>query len=65
MSDIEIEMNKYASLIKNECSIISNTFQKLSNLYKEMNDYLKKKEKILMNMKRKIYLIIILKKKKN
>ncbi len=43
MSDIETEMNKYATLIQNECSTISNTFNKLSELYKQMNTLLKKK----------------------
>ena len=45
MSDLESEMEKYASLIKNECATIANTFQKLSELYKQMNEYLKKKRK--------------------
>ena len=43
MSDIENEMNKYASLIQNECLTISNIFNKLSELYKQMNTLLKKK----------------------
>ena len=45
MSEIENEMNKYASLIQKECLTISNTFNKLSELYKQMNGFLKKKRK--------------------
>ena len=45
MSEIENEMNKYASLIQKECLTISNTFNKLSELYKQMNRFLKKKRK--------------------
>ena len=38
MSDLESEMEKYASLIKNECATIANTFQKLSELYKQKKE---------------------------